>query len=72
MAEKSLIKLPRSPYLIFCSDITPIMHEENPELKELDLIKEIATLWKNLPIDEKNIYVEKAKIEKDHYNEKIL
>ncbi len=47
------------------------MKNENPQLKLWEVGRIIGQMWRELPDDEKNIYIEEYEAEKQRYNETL-
>jgi len=69
--KKNHIKKPCSSYAIFVKEMKEVIKGERPELKMADILKVIAERWKKLTDDEKAIYQEKSRIEKEVVKAKL-
>jgi len=69
--KKNHIKKPCSSYAIFVKEMKEVIKGERPELKMADILKIIAERWKKLTDDEKAIYQEKSRIEKEVVKAKL-
>jgi len=69
--KKNHIKKPCSSYAIFVKEMKEVIKGERPELKMADILKVIAERWKKLTDDEKAVYQEKSRIEKEVVKAKL-
>lgn len=63
--KKNHIKKPCSAYAIFLKEMKKIIKKQKPELKMADVLKIVSEKWKGLTEQEKVIYQERAKLEKE-------
>ncbi|XP_053442311.1 transcription factor A, mitochondrial [Nycticebus coucang] len=64
-------KKPMSSYLRFSKEQLPIIRAQNPDVKNTELIKKIAELWRKLPDSEKKIYEDASRAAWEAYKEEI-
>ena len=62
---KNAIKRPPSAYLVFCSELRPVIKDENPTMKPQEVIKNLALRWREL--QDKSKYIEIALEKKTEY-----
>lgn len=51
-------KRPRTAYFKFADEQKPILHLRYPNWKNIDIISEIAHMWKDLPSEQRQPYEE--------------
>ena len=61
------VKGPRSSYILFCDKVRPTVKEENPDMKFAEVSGELGKLWRKLTEEEKTLYKELAKKDKERY-----
>lgn len=69
--KKNHIKKPCSSYAIFVKEMKEVIKGERPELKMADILKIIAERWKKLTDDQKAVFQEKSRIEKEVVKAKL-
>ncbi|XP_051838590.1 transcription factor A, mitochondrial [Antechinus flavipes] len=62
-------KKPLSAYIRFTVEHRPIIKEQNPDLKNTEIIKKLAEAWRELPQSKKKVYEEATKAEFKIYKE---
>lgn len=50
----------RSPFIIFCNEMRPVVKEENPGIKPKAMQKELGKRWKELSPEDQQKYKQKA------------
>jgi len=63
--KKNHVKKPCSAYALFLKETKKIIKAEAPQLKMADVLKVVSEKWKNLNENDRAIYQERAKVEKD-------
>ncbi|XP_026469340.1 high mobility group protein B1-like [Ctenocephalides felis] len=69
-------KRPPNAFFLFCQEQRPIAMQKlaafsQNEPNKQELTRHLALLWRNLPPDEKQIYIERYEISKEKYDEKM-
>ncbi|XP_008578366.1 PREDICTED: transcription factor A, mitochondrial [Galeopterus variegatus] len=64
-------KKPLTSYLRFSQEQLPIFKAHNPDVKNTELIRKIAELWRELPDAEKKVYEDAYKADWQAYKEEI-
>jgi hypothetical protein len=68
-SEESPIKKFKSAYILFTADRRPLIQNQNPNLtNSREITKLIALEWKSLPDEQKAVYKEKEKAEREKFN----
>jgi hypothetical protein len=72
MKDPAKPKRPTSGYLYFCEDARPklmkrMRGKKNKKVKLGDIAKELGAMWKDLTDENKIVYVEKSKKDKERY-----
>ncbi|KAI5940384.1 transcription factor A, mitochondrial [Manis pentadactyla] len=70
-AVSSYPKKPMTKYVRFSKEQLPLFKAQNPGMKNQELIKKIAQLWRELPDAEKKIYEDAYKADWQAYREEI-
>ncbi|KAJ5075158.1 high mobility group protein dsp1 [Anaeramoeba ignava] len=60
-------KRPLSAYFIFCRENREIIKQQNPNMRAVELTKQLAEIWKSLTDEEKQIYQDQAQQLKNEY-----
>ena len=69
--EEAKLKRPRNAYLLFTIDKREEVKIANPEAQAKDILKLLGVEWGKLTAEEKGPYVEKARAEKQTYDDAI-
>ena len=69
--KKNHVRKPCSSYAIFVKEMKEVVRKERPELKMADILKIIAERWKLLSEEDKAIYQEKSRIDKEFVRAKL-
>nr|XP_056706539.1 transcription factor A, mitochondrial [Euleptes europaea] len=64
-------KQPLTAYIRFYKDQQPIYRKQNPDISPLDITRQIAHAWRELPSCDKQAYEAAAKIERQTYKEQM-
>ncbi len=64
---ESAPKKAKSGYMFFLQDQQTILKNENPELKQSEILKEIGVLWHSISDKVKNKYIQLAEKDKERY-----
>lgn len=54
-----VVKKPKSNYLIFCEEQRLAIKQQNPQIKNTEIIQECGRLWKLLTPEQKDVYTQK-------------
>uniref|UniRef100_A0A4X2JXC2 Transcription factor A, mitochondrial n=2 Tax=Vombatus ursinus TaxID=29139 RepID=A0A4X2JXC2_VOMUR len=65
-------KKPWSSYIRFSMEHRPILKEQNPDLKNTEIIKKLAEAWRELPESQKKVYKEATNAALKIYKEEAL
>ncbi|XP_061857428.1 transcription factor A, mitochondrial isoform X2 [Colius striatus] len=65
-------KRPLTAYFRFLKENHSAIRQKNPELKNKDLMKKIANIWRELPASEKQVYEEGRKADWQRYMEQLV
>lgn len=63
--KKNHVKKPCSAYALFLKETKKVIKAEAPHLKMADVLKVVSEKWKSLNEDERVIFQDRAKVEKD-------
>jgi len=69
--KKNHVKKPCSSYAIFLKEMKNVIKDQTPNLKMADVLKIVSEKWKGLTEEEKAVYQERAKIEKELVKAKL-
>jgi len=69
--KKNHVRKPCSSYAIFVKEMKEVVRKERPELKMADILKIIAERWKGLNEEDKVIYQEKSRKDKEFVKAKL-
>lgn len=58
-SKKTIKKKNPSAYIIFCNERRPDLRKEHPEMKFIELSKELGRLWTGMSAEEKQPYVDR-------------
>jgi hypothetical protein len=58
-------KMPKSAYNVFVSEVRPKLRAANPNLSFGDISKKLGALWKEISIEDKKPYYDKAGLSLD-------
>ncbi|XP_011503710.1 PREDICTED: high mobility group protein 20A [Ceratosolen solmsi marchali] len=61
-------KQPLTGYFRFLNDRREKVRSENPTMPFSEITKQLATEWNMLPIDQKQLYLDAAELDKERYN----
>lgn len=64
-------KFYRNAYVRYCDEMRPKVCEEHPELDSVEITKLVASKWYALPKEEKQPYLDDAKIDKDRFESEL-
>ncbi|XP_057885164.1 transcription factor A, mitochondrial [Melospiza melodia melodia] len=64
-------KRPLTAYFRFVMDNRPAFKEKNPEASNTELVKKLASAWKELPASQKQVYEEARKTDWKRYGEQL-
>ena len=65
------IKRPLTAFFCFVKNIREGLQSDNPELSNKDIFKILMQRWKEMNDEEKSIYLEMARVEKQRYDQEI-
>ena len=68
----SILKKPKSNFLIFCDEKRPIIKAKFPTMKVTDVTIEMAKQWEALTKEQKDVYTKKYEQEKELYAARLL
>ncbi|XP_003742701.1 non-histone chromosomal protein 6-like [Galendromus occidentalis] len=66
-----LPKRPLTAYFVYCREKRPLVHLEKPELKHIELTRELANRWNNLSSEEREPYDIAAQMDRKRYNDEM-
>lgn len=64
-------KFYRNAYVRYCDEMRPKVCEERPELDSVEITKLVASKWYALPKEEKQPYLDDAKVDKDRFESEL-
>ncbi|NXU88320.1 TFAM factor, partial [Xiphorhynchus elegans] len=64
-------KRPLTAYFRFLKENRPAFREKNPEASNVELIKKLASAWKELPASQKQVYEEARQTDWQRYGEQL-
>lgn len=67
--DKNKIKKPQNAYFLYCQVQRPLLKAQYPDKLLKDINKILGDQWKNLTLDEQNIYKSQATIEHQQFKE---
>ncbi|NXP10074.1 TFAM factor, partial [Thinocorus orbignyianus] len=70
-ASEERPKRPLTAYFRFLKESRPAFRQNNPEMSNMELVKKIASAWKELPASQKQVYEEARKTEWQKYSEQL-
>ena len=65
-------KAPLNGYLVYFNEERAEMRSKNPQMSFGELTKIIASKWKDLPVDDKQRYINEADVDKERYNKEMV
>eukprot|EP01129_Flabellula_baltica_P002229 TRINITY_DN12063_c0_g1_i1.p1 TRINITY_DN12063_c0_g1~~TRINITY_DN12063_c0_g1_i1.p1 ORF type:complete len:204 (-),score=48.81 TRINITY_DN12063_c0_g1_i1:40-651(-) len=68
---KGDVKKPRTGYNFFQMDQRPLVKEENPDMSNGDIQKEIAKRWREIDPETKELYLSRGEEDKARYKEEL-
>ncbi|XP_007478398.1 transcription factor A, mitochondrial [Monodelphis domestica] len=74
MKDCTLSNVPKKPltsYIRFVMDRQPQFKEQNPDLKNTEVIRMLAQVWRELPASEKKVYEDATKADFKLYQEQV-
>lgn len=69
--SKDYPKYYQNAYVRFCNEIRPAVCLERPELDPVEVTKLVASMWYNLAKEEKQPYLDLARIDKERFNQEL-
>ncbi|XP_070494240.1 high mobility group protein 20A [Chironomus tepperi] len=64
-------KFYRNAYVRYCDEMRPKVCEENPALDSVEITKLVASKWYALPKEDKQPYLDDAKVDKDRFESEL-
>jgi len=64
-------KAPLNGYLVYFNEERAEMRSKNPQMSFGELTKIIAAKWKDLPVEDKQKYINEADVDKERYNKEM-
>ncbi|XP_075361546.1 transcription factor A, mitochondrial isoform X2 [Mycteria americana] len=64
-------KRPLTAYFRFLKENNSAFRQKNPEMSNMELVKKIASVWKELPASQKQVYEEARKTDWQRYKEQL-
>jgi len=71
-ADPNAPKRPMSSFLFFAQKYRPIIKNDNPKLRNIEVSKLLGVMWKNLPEDEKQQFIQHEVSQRAIYNSAML
>lgn len=68
----TILKKPKSNFLIFCDEKRPIIKAKTPDMKVTDVTRECSKQWEALTKEQKDVYTKKYEKEKELYAAYLL
>lgn len=68
---KDYPKYYQNAYVRYCNEIRPKVCSNHPELDPVEVTKLVANMWYGLPKEEKQPYLDKAKVDKDRFKKEL-
>lgn len=65
------IKRPRTPYIIFMQEFAYKLRQQKDQGEKGTFMTEVAKQWRDLSDLERQVYIDKAKIEQEEYARKL-
>jgi high mobility group protein 20A len=65
-------KAPLNGYLVYFNEERAEMRSKNPQMSFGELTKIIAAKWKDLPVEDKQKYINEADVDKERYNKEMV
>lgn len=66
------LKKPCGPYILFGKEHRKKIVQAHPGLKNKEIMSAIGEAWNNLPMEEKEVYKERASKEREYYEKECI